>query len=80
MPSRQSQTQVVVVSPHNRVVRYHTDVVGNDLTAVLHWCATHSEPMWVYNDGSGECPHTKTVGLDTGDHAITNGPWEHADG
>lgn len=70
------QTQIVVTPDRNRVVRYKVDAVGNDLTAVLRWCDTHSEPVWVYDDGSAECPHTRIVGHDTGDHDLIDGPWE----
>lgn len=73
---RQRSTQVVVVPPFGRVVRYRTDAVGNDLTAVLHWCETHHEPVWLYGDGSFECPHTRLVGYDTEDHVVVTGPWE----
>lgn len=75
-----SQTQVVVVPPRNRVVRYKTDVVGNDLSAVLRWCSTHSEPVWVYDDGSGECPHARIIGWSPDEHIIVDGPWEAEDG
>lgn len=68
--------QVVVVPPLGRVVRYKRDQVGNDLTAVLMWCETHEEPVWVYDDESSECPHTRIVGGDTYDHVIVSPPWE----
>ena len=69
-------TVQTVVTPAGRVVRYHRDQVGNDLTAHLAWCSTHHEPVWVYGDGSWECPHTQVVGWDTGDHVIGPAPWE----
>lgn len=73
-----ADTRVVVacLPPQRRVVRYKKDQVGNDLTAVLQWCAKHNEPVWVYNDTSWECPHTVVVGWDTGDHEIVAPPWE----
>ena len=76
MPSPQRQT---IVTPTGRVVRYHRDQVGNDLTAHLAWCSTHCEPVWVYGDGSWECPHTRAVEWDTGDHVIVAAPWEGPD-
>lgn len=69
-------TQVVVVPPHSRVVRYRRDMVGNDLTASLMWCDTHHEPLWVYGDGSYECPHTRIIECDSEDHVIIPPPWE----
>ena len=68
--------QIVVTPDKNRVVRYKTDLVGNDLTAVLRWCSTHNEPTWVFDDGSYTCPHTLVVKHDTGDHELVDAPWE----
>lgn len=69
-------TQVVVVPESRRVVRYQRDRVGNDLTAHLAWCVTHDEPLWIFGDQPGVCPHTRVVGWDTEDHVITTDPWE----
>lgn len=75
-----SETQVIVTGGHSlcrgRVIRYRKDQVGNDLTAVLRWCFTHNEPVWVYDDESYECPHTRIVEVDTRDHVIGPAPWE----
>ena len=79
MPRRTSSTEIVVMPTNNRVVRYKKDVVGNDLTATLAWCQTHAEPVWQYDDGSYECPHTRIVLVNTGDHVIVDAPWEKAD-
>ncbi len=69
-------TTQTVVTPAGRVVRYKRDQVGNDLTAHLAWCETHSEPVWVYGDLSWECPHTIAVGWSPDAHRITSPPWE----
>jgi hypothetical protein len=62
-----------------RVTRHAVDQVGNNLTAQLLWCAKHVEPVWVYNDGSFECPHTTVVGWDSdGEHDIVAPPWENS--
>lgn len=79
MTRRQSTTEIVVMPTNNRVVRYKKDIVGNDLTASLLWCVTHSEPVWQYGDGSYECPHTRIVLVNTDDHVITAAPWETPD-
>ena len=76
MGVRPRSVQVVVVPPLGRVVRYKTDAVGNDLTAVLRWCSTHHEPVWVYGDGSYECPQTRVIEFDDGTHVIVDPPWE----
>lgn len=76
MNLRAKGTQVVVEPTRRRVVRYRTDAVGNDLTAVLRWCATHYEPVWVYGDGSSECPHELIVGWNPDSHELVDGPWE----
>lgn len=70
------QTQIVVTPDRNRVVRYKVDAVGNDLTAVLRWCETHNEPVWVYDDGSFTCPHDRITEVHTDDHDLIDGPWE----
>ena len=71
-----STVQVVVAPPLGRVIRYKRDQVGNDLTAVLMWCDMHHEPVWVYGDGSFECPHAVTIGWSPDEHPIVAGPWE----
>lgn len=72
--------QVVVEPNSRRVVRYRQDSVGNDLTAVLAWCSTHREPVWVFADGStSTCPHQVVVGWDPDGHEIVDGPWEFRD-
>lgn len=76
---RQRHTQVVVVPPRHRVVRYRVDSVGNDLTATLRWCETHHEPTWVYGDGSWECPQARVIEFDDGTHVIVDAPWEVPD-
>ena len=71
-----------------RVTRHAVDQVNNNLTAQLLWCAKHLEPVWVYNDGSFECPHTTVVGWDSDGarlrpvsllrrHDIVAPPWEN---
>jgi hypothetical protein len=66
--------------PNGRIVKYKKDMVGNDLTAVLMWCQTHQDPVWVFKDDSYTCPHTREVEIDTHDHVIVEGPWiEEAD-
>ncbi len=60
---------------NGRVVRYRVDAVGNHLNAVLWWCETHAEPVWVYSDGSYECPEVKVTGWDQGNHVIVDPPW-----
>ena len=58
------------------IVRHAVDQVGNDLTCVLAWCNTHVEPVWVYGDGSFQCPHDLVVGWDSdGGHEIIAFPW-----
>lgn len=66
------------VMDSGRVVRYKVDQVGNDLTAVLRWCETHIDPVWVYSDGSFECPHDQITEVHSDDHAIVDAPWERA--
>lgn len=81
MPSsRPLGTTNLAVMPTGRVVRYSVDQVGNDLTCVLRWCETHVQPVWVYGDGSYECPHTLVVQHDTKDHVIVEAPWERPAG
>ncbi len=75
MASRGS-VQVECIRPLNRVIRWRRDHVGNDLTCVLRWCATHDEPVWQYGDGSFGCPHEAVVGWSPEPHEITDGPWE----
>jgi hypothetical protein len=74
--SERGRRQVAIVPPHNRVIRWHESLVGSDLSAVLRWCETHVEPVWVHNDGSYECPQTLVVEWDTKDHVIVDPPWE----
>lgn len=62
-----------------RVTRHKLDAVGNNVTAVLRWCVTHSEPVWVYGDDSYTCPHTRVVEYDTEDHRLVVPPWEGGD-
>lgn len=71
---KQGYTQVVVVDS-GRVVRYKRDQVGNDLTTHLAWCSTHSEPVWIYSDGSYTCPYDLVIEART-DHVIGVAPWE----
>jgi len=62
---------------NGRVIRHAVDQVNNDLTAELHWCATHVEPVWVFGDGSYECPHETVVGWPSdGGHDITPLPFD----
>lgn len=68
----------IAVMPSGRVVRYKVDQVGNDLTATLRWCETHSEPVWVYSDGSFTCPHDLIVEVHNDNHTLTDAPWERA--
>ena len=63
--------------PDRRVIRYSRDAVGNDLTAVLRWCVTHNDPVWVFGDGSYECPHDTTTRVQS-DHELIDAPWEGA--
>jgi hypothetical protein len=72
-------TEVIRLPTNNRLVRYKKDAVGNDLTAVLRWCDTHSQPVGQYDDDSYECPHTLIVQVDTRDHVIVDAPWELSD-
>lgn len=60
---------------NHRVVRYRVDQVGNHLDAVLRWCGTHAEPVWVYDDGSFKCPHDLITRVPTDDHSIVVAPW-----
>lgn len=91
MTFRSKGTRSLLVVPDSRRVRlYHVDAVGNNLDRVLRWCDTHDQPVWVYDDGSFECPHDHTIAgcgatgrapsdhrLDSpGDHLIVDGPWE----
>lgn len=71
-----SDRTVHIVEPKRRVIRYYRDLAGNDLTAILQWCSTHAEPIWIYNDGSGKCPHEWHVGAESDDHVIVPPPWE----
>ena len=73
---RARSVQVLVTPDRNRVVRYKVDLVNNDLTCVLRWCETHNEPLWVYDDGSGECPYDRVTEARHDDHVIVDGPWE----
>lgn len=58
------------------IVRHAVDQVGNNLTAVLCWCSTHVEPVWVYGDGSFTCPHQLVVGwASDGGHEIEPFPF-----
>jgi uncharacterized Fe-S cluster-containing radical SAM superfamily protein len=62
-----------------QVTRHAIDQVGNDLTCRLCWCATHVEPVWVFGDGSFECPHEVTVRWNPDGHEIVPFPWYIAD-
>lgn len=69
----------VELDASRRVTRHAVDQVGNNLTAQLLWCAKHVEPVWVFNDGSFECPHAAAVGWDSdGEHDIVAPPWENS--
>jgi hypothetical protein len=52
------------------LVCHAVDQVGNNLTATLRWCSTHVEPVWVFGDGSYECPHERSVGWAPDGHEI----------
>jgi len=68
----------VELDASRRVTRHAVDQVNNNLTAQLLWCATHVEPVWVYGDGSFQCPHAVAVGWDSdGDHNLVAPPWEN---
>lgn len=60
---------------NDTIIRHSVDQVGNDLTAVLYWCETHVEPVWVYGDGSHTCPHLRIVGWDPDGHEVVSWPW-----
>lgn len=62
----------IEVDGHRRVIR-HGRLVG---PAVLRWCATHLEPLWIFDDGSFACPHDLMVETTTPDHELVDGPWE----
>lgn len=66
----------VEVDDAGNVTRHAIDQVGNNLTCRLAWCTKHQEPVWVYGDGSFECPHRTAVGWDSdGEHPLTLPPW-----
>ena len=68
----------VELDASRRVTRHAVDQVNNNLTAQLMWCATHVEPVWVYNDLSFQCPHETCVGWDSDSgHEIVPPPWEN---
>lgn len=68
----------VELDASHRVTRHAVDQVNNNLTAQLMWCATHVEPVWVYNDLSFQCPHETCVGWDSDSgHEIVPPPWEN---
>ena len=80
----------VELDASRRVTRHAVDQVNNNLTAQLLWCAKHVEPVWVFNDGSFECPHTTVVGWDSDgwwrpraamrwqrEHDLVAPPWEN---
>jgi hypothetical protein len=69
----------VIVDRRRRVARDRIDLVGNDLTATLRWCATHNEPVWEFNDGSYQCPYD-CVTQASSEHEIVDGPWELPEG
>jgi hypothetical protein len=73
--SKQS-VEIVVNPAQNRVIRYKMDMVGNDLTATLRWCATHNEPLWVYKDKSYQCPYDRVVEVTNDNHVVVDPPWE----
>lgn len=65
----------VTVDDGGVITRHAVDQVNNNLTAVLRWCETHVEPVWVYGDGSFECPHDTTVGWNSdGEHRLADLP------
>lgn len=86
MTFRSKGSRALLVVPDSRRVRlYRVDIVGNNLDCVLRWCASHYEPVWVFDDGSFECPYDHMIDgcqhmnhtIDKpGDHEITDGPWE----
>lgn len=43
-----------------------------DVTARLHWCTTHMECVWVYGDGSHECPHDLVIESSSRDHVLVS--------
>jgi hypothetical protein len=62
------------------ITRHAVDQVGNDLTAVLKWCATHVEPVRVFGDRPYTCPHNQTVGwASDGECMILTFPWTVAE-
>jgi hypothetical protein len=65
----------VIVDERRRVIRDRIDLVGNDLTATLRWCATHNEPVWEFRHGSPTCRYDEVTQV-THDHEIVDGPWE----
>lgn len=69
-------TNLFVVPESRRVRLYRVDAVGNNLDAVLRWCSTHMEPVWVFDDGSFECPYDRVVQVYSDDHELIDGPWE----
>jgi hypothetical protein len=71
-----SGIRYIEVGDNGEVTRHAIDAVGNNLTATLRWCSTHLEPVWVYGDGSYECPHAVTVGWSPHPHDIASAPWE----
>lgn len=70
------ESDQILVTPAGRVRRYRQDMAGNRLDAALMWCASHFEPVWVYDDGSYECPQTRIVEFDDHTHVIVEAPWE----
>ena len=44
-------------------------------TRTLKWCNTHDEPIWVWDDGSNQCPYELIVEVRT-EHEIVDPPWE----
>ena len=71
-------SRFVELDASRRVTRHAVDQVNNNLTAQLLWCATHVEPVWVYGDGSFECPHDAVVGWNSdGNHELVAPPWEN---
>lgn len=63
------------VHPATRRVTRWDFTTPNSFEATLRWCATHSEPVWEYNDGSYCCTFD-LVTESSNAHDIVDGPWE----
>jgi len=76
-PKGKTRPVRVVTNELGRVQRYKVDQVGNDLSTTLMWCNTHHEPVWIYGDGSYQCPYDTIVEVRSDDHEIVAPPWEN---